>query len=248
MNLDSKRPNKAYDEVFKCAFRRKRVEDSLFTNIVQIMCMDVDRSDSFQYHVYRLFILGLQISEELKNLGNVAAMTGSLIEVVARKDETWIVDRLHIPLLRFSLRVLCWMLSELERHKVLGARNELTRLWAVTVKNINPRNPEKLPLLFAYKTIQKVLTKSFGNPDALMRENQNEQKLLRKRRAGVVDTDELPSRPVQPVPQPQPQHRPATSSVQQRLPTPSPLNSTHNDFLTYLIALQHQMNASSSNS
>lgn len=48
-------------------------------------------------------------------------------------------------------------------------------------RNINPRNPEKLPLLFAYKTIQKVLTKSFGNPDALMRENQNEQKLLRVR-------------------------------------------------------------------
>ena len=34
----------------------------IIQNIVQIMCMDVDRSDSFQYHVYRLFILGLQVN------------------------------------------------------------------------------------------------------------------------------------------------------------------------------------------
>ena len=66
-------------------------------------------------------------------------------------------------------------------------------------RNINPRNPEKLPLLFAYKTIQKVLTKSFGDPDALMRENQNEQKLMRVRsfvslKCSIFDSSETSSR------------------------------------------------------
>ncbi|CAI2354294.1 unnamed protein product [Caenorhabditis sp. 36 PRJEB53466] len=162
----------ASEHIFKNVFKRKKRDDALFDNVVEISCNDINRNGSFNFHVERCIKLGVQIAQRLLDLHNVVAVLVSMVTVIVKDDEEHVSKEVwkavigmnltameHIVMLRdnFSARstpspVLGEISKKTKTPHITQAtlRNELWKLWNVLQKCSKPG--EELIRLMKEKT------------------------------------------------------------------------------------------------
>lgn len=79
--------DKSSDQIFKHAFKRKKRDDGMFDNCVEISCNDINRNGSYSFHIERCIKLGAQIVQKTVDLHNVVAMLTAMINIISKDDE-----------------------------------------------------------------------------------------------------------------------------------------------------------------
>uniref|UniRef100_A0A8R1DYC1 Uncharacterized protein n=1 Tax=Caenorhabditis japonica TaxID=281687 RepID=A0A8R1DYC1_CAEJA len=77
----------ASEHIFKNVFKRKKRDDGMFENVVEISCNDISRYGSHQFHISRCLQLGVQIAQRLQDLHNVVAILVAMVNAVTKEDE-----------------------------------------------------------------------------------------------------------------------------------------------------------------
>lgn len=79
--------DEASEHIFKNTFKRKKRDDGMFDNCVEISCNDINRNGSFGFHIERCAKLGAQVAQKTMDLYNVVAMLNTMINIIAKDDE-----------------------------------------------------------------------------------------------------------------------------------------------------------------
>lgn len=77
----------ASEHIFKNVFKRKKKDDAIFENVVEISCNDINRNGSFNFHIERCLKLGLAVAQKLLDLHNVVAVLLAMITAIVKDDE-----------------------------------------------------------------------------------------------------------------------------------------------------------------
>ncbi|CAB3397640.1 unnamed protein product [Caenorhabditis bovis] len=186
MHLSNRDIQAASDQILKHVFRRKKKDDNLFDNVVEISCSDINRSGSFCYHVERCLRMGIKLTRDLNDLHNLVSILMAMITTIVFDDDQFIEKTSYFTLVRFILLSLDAMIVELPKSArntpsplpggasqlpkkprspaPVVVRTELWRLWTY----IQRQNKTDRRLLLAIeKRVQNVIEKLFGSVDNL---------------------------------------------------------------------------------
>uniref|UniRef100_A0A1I7V1H2 TPR_REGION domain-containing protein n=1 Tax=Caenorhabditis tropicalis TaxID=1561998 RepID=A0A1I7V1H2_9PELO len=109
--------DEASNQIFKNALKRKKRDDSMFDNCVEISCNDINRNGSYSFHIERCIKMGAQIALKTQDLHNVVSMLTTMINVVGKDDEE------HVDKTQWKSIVVLY-LSTME--KIVTARGNIS--------------------------------------------------------------------------------------------------------------------------
>ncbi|CAI5450918.1 unnamed protein product [Caenorhabditis angaria] len=203
----------ASEQILKNVFKRKKRDDGVFDNIIEISCNDINRAGSFCFHVERCLRVAIYITTKMLDVHNLASILISLISTIALDDDQFIEPRSNVKLIRSvleSIETVCLTVrprssrntpspppqeisqdsSKNEPTKVIHVtpamiRNELWRIWNAFLKRDKKSENEKL-LAFAEKRISALITKIYGSIQILR------TKVLQKESTSNNSAENLP--------------------------------------------------------
>ncbi|EGT56936.1 hypothetical protein CAEBREN_16860 [Caenorhabditis brenneri] len=85
--LENDEIDKASDQIYKNVFKRKKRDDGMFDNLIEIQSSDIYRKGSSHFHVRRCIEIGAEIVLKTKDLHNAVAMLTTMIGLMLKKND-----------------------------------------------------------------------------------------------------------------------------------------------------------------
>lgn len=85
--LENDEIDKASDQIYKNVFKRKKRDDGMFDNLIEIQSSDIYRKGSSHFHVRRCIEIGAEIVLKTKDLHNAVAMLTTMIGLMVKKND-----------------------------------------------------------------------------------------------------------------------------------------------------------------